>query len=132
MQKRTNEDGTYFNRLAFQVTEGRNSPVLADVIKSITLVGPSGPITLPPYDFQIDDSLYGNYKYITSQWSYESTFSTNSFYVMPFDEGLSPGLYTLTVVDSDNVTIYSGSKTFNGMVDLAQIPFEASRIVQEI
>lgn len=127
LQKRTYENGNSFNRMAFCVVDGGGTYVSTNVVKSVSLEGPGGPITLPSLHFSTYETLYGSFLPDSGQWYYDPAFGFANYCRVNFGGELEPGFYTLTVVDTDDVTIFEGSQYFNGIVDLPQISSKTFR-----
>jgi hypothetical protein len=127
LQNRTYENKNSFNRLAFAVLEGNQGYPSNSVIKSVTLEGPDGQITLPPISFTTFEMLYGRYDAKTGNLNYDSEFYFENQYTHDFNGALDPGNYTLTVVDIDGVTIFEGTRYFNGVIELPAISSKSFR-----
>ena len=76
IQKRNYEDGKAFNRLQFAVIDSSGNYVTNNVVKTVAVLGPNGPITLQegPPDFLYYETLNGSYDTNSKQWNYGSNF----------------------------------------------------------
>jgi hypothetical protein len=142
LMKRSYEDGRVFNRLGFAVVDGSDNFVIYNVIKTVTSVGPSGPISLPEKppeqgggtdaNFSDDSILYGSYDGDTEEWSYDSDFHYENYFGINFSGDLEIGNDTLSVIDVDDVTMPFAAgdgdvKYFNGIVNLPKISAKSFR-----
>jgi hypothetical protein len=134
IQKRNYEDGRTFNRLQFGLKDSNGNDVTNNVVKTVTLLGPSGPIPLPegPPDFFYNEVLNGSYNADSAQWNYDSNFDFKNQFMINFSNGIEIGNYTLKVVDVDDaiMTFASGissTQYFNGIVDLPKITSKSFR-----
>jgi hypothetical protein len=129
VQKRTNENGTSYNRLVFTIEDEFGDPVLSDVVQGIALLGPGGAITLDPYSFDTPVQLYGEIDTSTGQWNYDSDFSVSNFYSAKFSADLVVGSYSLFITDTDGVvmSVATLSRDYNGVVELPKISSKSFR-----
>ena len=130
VQKRTNEDGTSYNRLLFRVEDESGAPVLTDVVQGIALLGPGGSsIPLEPHSLYTQDMLYGAIDTSSGQWDYDSNFSESNTNVAKFSVDLVPGDYTLFITDTDSDVMANDTLTrhYNGVVELPKISSKSFR-----
>jgi hypothetical protein len=134
IQKRKYEDGKAFNRLQFAVIDSSGNYVTNNVVKTVAVLGPSGPITLleGPPDFLYYETLNGSYDTNSKQWNYGSNFYFENTFMIDFSDGIEIGNHTLTVVDVDDATMtfipgISKTQYFNGTVDLPEITSKSFR-----
>jgi hypothetical protein len=120
--------------LQFAVIDSSGNYVTNNVVKTVAVLGPSGPITLPegPPDFLYYETLNGSCDTNSKQWNYDSNFYFENTFVIDFNDGIEIGNHTLTVVDIDDATMtfapgISKTKYFNGTVDLPEITSKSFR-----
>ena len=134
MQKRTYEDGRSFNRLGFGIIDEFGAYVTNDVIKSVSLVGPSGAIALDPHAFMTYEILSGRINTDTGQWEYETDFRAENYCRVNFSGNLVEGDYTLEVIDEDDDTMSNSYAThyFNGVVALPEFTSKSFRGFEDV
>ena len=103
---------------------GSGDAVLEDVIQSITLQGPSGPITVPTLTFFVTESIPMSFDADNGVWSYGADFDVYSSHVGYFDGPYEFGEYTITITDKDN-NVFQQSVIYSAQPDLPQIPSDS-------
>lgn len=126
LQKRTYEGKEPVYRINIYVNDTSWNAILADVIDSVSLMGPGGTVPVPELTFSITETLEGSFDSKSGKWSYDKDFTSYSSYVGYFDAPYAFGEYTLTVVDKDGIT-HKDTKSFYQQYDLPQISSSSFR-----
>jgi len=116
------ENGTQFNRLAFDVVNVNNQYPSTDVLGSVVLTDPNGKkvsITIP-VNFLSSWEENGYYNTSSLQWVYPP-FYLYGWYGTEFSDQLITGTYHLTFTDTDG-EISQKEFVFNKIVNLPIIP----------